>query len=93
MEREVFPTLVREDNTGYLQTAYGTYDAMTVEAIRALNDKIESQCLSIESLTSQIANLKGIEVQLAQITSALKELGVTLETDPSVKADKSRVRK
>ena len=35
----VFPTLVTEDNYGFLQTAYGTYDAMTVEAIRALNDK------------------------------------------------------
>ena len=33
----VFPTLVEEDKLGYLQTAYGTYDAMTVEAIRALH--------------------------------------------------------
>ena len=33
--QEVFPTLVNEDNLGYLQTAYGTYDAMYVEAIRA----------------------------------------------------------
>ena len=40
--QEVFPTLVEEDNFGYLKTAYGTYDAMTVEAIRALNDKIEN---------------------------------------------------
>jgi hypothetical protein len=32
---------VEEDKLGYLQTAYGTYDAMTVEAIRALNEKIE----------------------------------------------------
>ena len=39
--QEVFPALVEADNLGYLQTAYGTYDAMTVEAIRALNDKIE----------------------------------------------------
>ena len=38
----IFPTLVAKDNLGYLQTAYGTYDAMTVEAIRALNDKIEN---------------------------------------------------
>ena len=39
--QEVFPTLVEEDNLGYLQTAYGTYDAMLVEAIRALNVRIE----------------------------------------------------
>jgi hypothetical protein len=39
--QQVFPELVSEDKLGYLQTAYGTYDAMTVEAIRALNDKIK----------------------------------------------------
>lgn len=38
--QKVFPTLVSEDNLGYLQTAYGTYDAMTVEAIRALYTRI-----------------------------------------------------
>ena len=40
--QEVFPTLVEEDAKGYLQTAYGTYDAMTIEAIRYLYTKIES---------------------------------------------------
>lgn len=38
--KEVFPTLVEEDNLGYYQTAYGTYDPMMVEAIRALNERI-----------------------------------------------------
>ena len=38
----VFPHLVSEDNQGYLQTAYGTYDAMYVESIRALLNKINS---------------------------------------------------
>jgi hypothetical protein len=84
--REVFPTLVREDNTGYLQTAYGTYDAITVEAIRALNDKIES-------LTTEVENLKGIEIKLAQITSALTGLGVDVELDPRVTSYKERKRK
>ena len=37
--QEVFPTLVEEDNNGYLQTAYGTYDAMMVEAIRYLYEE------------------------------------------------------
>lgn len=40
--RDVFPTLVEEDSLGYLQTAYGTYDPMFIEALRALNDKIKS---------------------------------------------------
>ena len=39
--QQVFPDLVTEDNHGFLQTAYGTYDAMQVEAIRALHDKIQ----------------------------------------------------
>jgi len=38
---EVFPELVTTDNEGYLQTSYGTYDAMYIEAIRALCEKIE----------------------------------------------------
>ena len=38
--QEIFPTLVKEDAQGYLQTAYGTYDAMQVEAVRALYERI-----------------------------------------------------
>ena len=50
--QEVFPTLVEEDNLGYLQTAYGTYDPMMVEAIRALNEKIKFLENEIEKLRS-----------------------------------------
>ena len=39
--QEVFPELVTEDADGFLQTAYGTYDAMYVEAFRALTEEIE----------------------------------------------------
>jgi len=39
--QKVYPELVSEDNEGYLQTSYGTYDAMYIEAIRALTEKIE----------------------------------------------------
>lgn len=39
--QEVFPTKVKQDANGYLMTAYGDYDPMLIEAIRALNDKIE----------------------------------------------------
>lgn len=38
----IYPTLVDADAQGYLQTAYGTYDAMYVEAIRALHQQIEA---------------------------------------------------
>ncbi len=37
----IFPTLVEEDALSYPQTANGTCDAMLVEALRALNERIE----------------------------------------------------
>ncbi len=52
--QEVFPSLVSEDNLGYLQTAYGTYDAMTVEALRALNEEIESLATENKRLETQL---------------------------------------
>ena len=39
--QEVFPELVTVDADGFLQTAYGTYDAMYIEAFRVLTDEIE----------------------------------------------------
>ncbi len=38
--QEVFPSKIKEDSQGLLMTAYGDYDPMIVEAIRALNNKI-----------------------------------------------------
>lgn len=38
--QQVFPQLVSTDAQGFLQTAYGTYDALYVEAIRELLQKI-----------------------------------------------------
>lgn len=38
--QKVFPELVSTDEQGYLQTAYGTYDAVYVEAIKELLQKI-----------------------------------------------------
>ncbi len=39
--QKVFPELVSADAQGYLQTAYGTYDAVMVEAMRELMNKVE----------------------------------------------------
>jgi hypothetical protein len=39
--QKVFPELVSTDAQGFLQTAYGTYDALYVEAIRQLVKRIE----------------------------------------------------
>ncbi|MEK7254431.1 MAG: tail fiber domain-containing protein, partial [Bacteroidota bacterium] len=65
----VFPTLVEEDKLGYLQTAYGTYDAMTVEAIRALYQENEALKAKVDTLTSQ----------LEKITAALQGAGIAVE--------------
>ena len=54
--QEVFPDLVTEDNLGYLQTAYGTYDAMYIESIRELLNKIDA-------LESRINQLEGKNAQ------------------------------
>ncbi|WP_333663696.1 tail fiber domain-containing protein [Chishuiella changwenlii] len=39
--QQVFPEKVTTDKQGYLQTAYGDYDAIFVESIKALNEKIK----------------------------------------------------
>jgi hypothetical protein len=87
---EVFPTLVETDKLGFLQTAYGTYDAMTVEAIRALNDKIaalEAHCRELSQQNSGQKSLidlqqKQLETQAAaldKITTALIGAGIAVE--------------
>ncbi|MDF1696592.1 MAG: tail fiber domain-containing protein, partial [Saprospiraceae bacterium] len=76
--QEVFPSLVAEDNLGYLQTAYGTYDAMTIEAIRALNQKIEnledenSELKSeVSSLQNKLLEMNELKRRMARLESAL----------------------
>ncbi|WP_339815072.1 tail fiber domain-containing protein [uncultured Imperialibacter sp.] len=93
--QEVFPELVEEDNLGYLQTAYGTYDAMLIEALRALNEKIERLEVENETLRAtalelkksddqqqlSIASLqKQIQELAAIITSTQPREGITLKT-------------
>ena len=54
--QKVFPELVTEDAQGYLQTAYGTYDAMYVEAIRALYTLVQQQQEELDALKAQTRN-------------------------------------
>jgi hypothetical protein len=52
--QKVWPEKVFEDNQGYLMTAYGDYDPMVVEAIRALTNRIaelEAKIAAIEDNT------------------------------------------
>jgi hypothetical protein len=91
--QEVFPELVEEDNHGYLQTAYGTYDAMMIEAMRALNEKIEKLeqenrrlyviNSKVEQLEKENELLKKNNLQaVASIDTILKKLS-QLETQSS----------
>ncbi|MEM6965091.1 MAG: tail fiber domain-containing protein, partial [Bacteroidota bacterium] len=56
--QDIFPTLVKEDAQGYLQTAYGTYDAMYVEAIRALVERNQRLENNQQKLTAENEALK-----------------------------------
>lgn len=74
--QEVFPTLVTEDNNGFLQTPYGTYDAMTVEAIRALNDKIEQLEQENAELKSQVAEIQDLKSSIATLQSLVEKINL-----------------
>ncbi|MEM6697958.1 MAG: tail fiber domain-containing protein [Bacteroidota bacterium] len=65
--QEVFPTLVSEDSKGYLQTSYGTYDAMYVEALRALNEQNENLKKRVEELEAQVARVNDLEAMLTNL--------------------------
>ncbi len=55
--QEVWPEKVSEDKDGYLQTSYGTYDPVFVEAIKALAKKIEDQEKEIQALKKIVKEL------------------------------------
>ena len=74
--QEVFPNLVEEDGQGYLQTAYGTYDAILVEALRALHGELEAGKTRIEQLENENAALMA---RLENITAALAGAGILVE--------------
>jgi hypothetical protein len=64
--REVFPELVMEDNMGYLQTAYGTYDAMYVECIRVLTQQIELLHQENIEIKKEMARIDRLEAKIAE---------------------------
>lgn len=56
--KEVFPTKVRTDPQGFLMTAYGDYDPMLVESIKALKELIDAQQRLIEQQATRINRLE-----------------------------------
>ncbi len=56
--QSVFPEMVSEDKDGYLQTAYGSYDPLLVEAIRALANRNDALAKRIELLEQKFKQLR-----------------------------------
>jgi hypothetical protein len=59
--QQIFPTLVEEDALGYLQTSYGTYDAMMVESLRALHNEniaLKAELTAIKEMVSKTTSIK-----------------------------------
>ena len=56
--QQVWPENVIEDTQGYLQTAYGTYDHMYVEAIKELDKKYEKIKQENEMLKDELKAIK-----------------------------------
>ncbi len=51
--QQVFPEAVTTDAQGYLQTAYGTYDPLLIEAMKELLKKVEVLEAKVKSLESR----------------------------------------
>ncbi len=91
--QEVFPILVEEDSLGYLQTAYGTYDAMYVESMRALQQQIDAQQAIIEaqkkeneSQKSAIDALKVNALKVADLENKMNAMLLLLNKKEEVTA-------
>ena len=73
---KVFPENVEKDNLGYYQTAYGTYDAMFVQAIKALSNKIEkleNENLRLSKTNDQLLEtLSQIEYRVSNLENEIK---------------------
>ena len=83
--QEVFPGLVSEDNLGFLQTAYGTYDAMTVESIRALSNRIvelknenDGLVSTVEALQSQLTEMDELKAESTNLKNRMAKLEAAL---------------
>ena len=70
--QEIWPTKVSEDGQGYLQTAYGDYDAMFVAAFKAQQEQIDQLKKENQDLKNQVNVYASLEVRLQQLEELLK---------------------
>lgn len=69
--RKVRPDLVKINAEGYIEAAYGDMDPMLVEAIKALNNKIESLEKENLELRSQIRVVDELKAEMQAIRQVL----------------------
>lgn len=77
--REVFPSKIKENSTGYLSADYGSYDPMMVETIKALNQKIEDLR----------KNKRMLDAQNTQLNLDIDELSMRMDKITSTELNKS----
>ena len=70
----VFPDKVQTDHLGYLQTAYGNYDPLFIEAFRVLNDKIKLLEEKDQEIASQEERIKKQEERIIKLEAMVKQL-------------------
>ena len=80
--QSVYPEKVSVDAQSFLQTAYGTYDAMFVESIRALLLRIERLEHENQSLKTQLGHLPA---QFNQMKAELQALSEALAQEATAK--------
>jgi hypothetical protein len=66
---EVFPENVKLDKQGFYQTAYGTYDAFYVQAIKELKNQLDEKEKRIQELEEKVSQLTIQNTEQSQIQS------------------------
>ncbi len=64
--QEVFPAKIKENSDSYLSADYGSYTAIEVEAIKALNEKIEALEKYNETLAAKNHKLRVAKQQISE---------------------------
>ncbi len=75
--QKVWPDNVKKDNLGYLEAAYGSYDAMFVEAFKELNKRIED--LEKENQSLKSTSSASVDNRVEQLESENELLKARLE--------------
>lgn len=61
--RKIFPSKIYENSTGFLSASYGDFVPMFVEAIKALNeriDKLRNNQLQMKEMTARVEEMEKV---------------------------------